>query len=73
MVEPFKELAEQAAISLDTANMQWDEGKRNYATEQYMMARTEALVSIALAMAELVEDGGKLDALVVEADRLRRS
>jgi len=72
MVELFKKLAEQAAISLDVANMERDEGKRNYAAEQYMMARTEALVSIALAMAELAEDGGKLDALVVETDRLRR-
>jgi len=72
MAELYKELAERAAISLDTANMEWREGKRNYATEQYMMARTEALVSIALAVVELVEDGGKLDALVVEADRLRR-
>jgi len=68
----FKRLAETAAIDLEYADELDGEGKRNLAAEQYMLARTRALVSIALAVAELAEDGGKLDALVVEADRLRR-
>jgi len=59
-----KKLAETAQIDLDVADAEWDAGHRDRSLEWYMRARTEALVSIALSLAALVEDGGKLDALV---------
>jgi len=58
----FKKYAESAVMSLDTAHEEWDAQHRDRAVEWYMIARTEALVSIALSLAKLAENGNELDA-----------
>jgi len=67
----FKKLAEVAQIDLDVANAEWDADHKDRALEWYMQARTEALVSIALSLAEIAENTRNLPEIAEELGAMR--